>query len=107
MIMNSKCLIKIAVIVIATAICLSSCNLRQAFVRPAVKTDSLYRGVNNPDTAGMANIPWMQMFKDEKLQSLIREGINNNYDLKIAVARIKQAEPNLLQSKAAFLPQVG
>jgi outer membrane protein, multidrug efflux system len=44
------------------------------------------------------------MFKDERLQALIREGMDNNYDLKIAVARIKQAEANLLQGKAAFLP---
>src|ERR1700733_3600477 len=44
------------------------------------------------------------MFKDEKLQFLIREGMDYNYDLKIAVARIKQTEANLLQSKAAFSP---
>jgi multidrug efflux system outer membrane protein len=102
--MNSKYLVTGAAIVATAIFVFPSCNLRQAFVRPAVKTDSLYRDVNHPDTAGMANIPWMQMFKDEKLQALIREGISNNYDLKIAVARIKQAEANLLQSKAAFLP---
>ena len=90
--------------VATTIIVLPSCNLRQAFVRPAVKTDSLYRDVNNPDTVGIANISWTQMFKDEKLQALIREGMDYNYDLKIAVARIKQTEANLLQSKAAFSP---
>jgi multidrug efflux system outer membrane protein len=105
--MNSKYLIKtIAIIATATTV-LSSCNLRQAFVRPAVKTDGLFRGVNNPDTTSIANISWMQMFKDEKLRAIIREGIDHNYDLRIAVARIKQAEANLVQSKAAFLPAVG
>jgi outer membrane protein, multidrug efflux system len=104
--MNLKYLIKSAAIVATTMIIMSSCNLRKAFVRPAVKTDSLYRDVHNLDTAGMANISWMQMFKDEKLQALIREGIDNNYDLKIAVARIKQAEANLMQSNAAFLPSL-
>jgi outer membrane protein, multidrug efflux system len=102
--MNPRYLIRIAGIIGTLIVVLPSCNLRQAFVRPAVKTDSLYRDVDNPDTAGIANIPWMQMFTDPKLQTLIREGISNNYDLKIAVARIKQAEANLLQSKAAFLP---
>src|ERR1017187_174638 len=104
--MNLKYLIKSAAIVATTMIIMSSCKLRQAFVRPAVKTDSLYRDVHNFDTIGMANISWMQMFKDEKLQALIREGIDNNYDLKIAVARIKQAEANLMQSNAAFLPSL-
>jgi multidrug efflux system outer membrane protein len=105
--MNSKYLIKIAAIVTVSILLLSSCNLRQAFVRPTVRTDSLFRDVNNQDTSGMANISWMKMFKDEKLKALILEGIDHNYDLKIAVARIKQSEANLLQSKAAFLPQVG
>jgi multidrug efflux system outer membrane protein len=104
--MNSKYLIKSAAIVATSLMIMSSCNLRQSFVRPVVKTDSLFRNVNNLDTAGMANISWMQMFKDEKLQALIREGIDHNYDLKIAVARIKQTEANLQQSKAAFLPSL-
>jgi multidrug efflux system outer membrane protein len=102
--MTPKNLIKTAAIVATSMFVLCSCNLRQAFVRPAVKTDSLYRGVINPDTASIASISWMEMFKDRNLQALIREGINNNCDLKIAVARMKQAEANLLQSKAAFLP---
>jgi outer membrane protein, multidrug efflux system len=102
--MNLKYLKKSAAIVATIIIVLPACNLRQAFVSPAVKTDSLYRDVNNPDTTGMANISWTQIFKDEKLQALIREGMDNNYDLKIAVARIKQTEANLLQSKAAFFP---
>jgi multidrug efflux system outer membrane protein len=102
--MNLKNLISSAAVVAAIIMVLSSCNLRQAFVRPAVKTDSLYRGAKNPDTTSMANISWTAMYKDEKLQALLREGIANNYDLRIAVARIKQADANLRQSKAAFLP---
>ncbi|MDN5286156.1 MAG: hypothetical protein JWR38_2430 [Mucilaginibacter sp.] len=104
MFMNLKYFSSIAAIVAATAIVLPSCKLRQAYVRPEVKTDSLYRGANNQDTTSLANIPWKQMFTDEKLQALLQEGIVNNYDLRIAVTRIKQAEANLRQSKAAFLP---
>jgi outer membrane protein, multidrug efflux system len=102
--MNLRYLIKSAAIVATTLIAMPSCNLQKSFVRPVVKTDSLYRDVNNPDTASIANISWTQIFKDEKLQALIREAMDYNYDLRIAVARIKQAEANLLQSKAAFLP---
>ena len=102
--MNLRYLIKSAAIVATTLIAMPSCNLQKNFVRPVVKTDSLYRDVNKPDTASIANISWTQIFKDEKLQALIREAMDYNYDLRIAVARIKQAEANLLQSKAAFLP---
>jgi len=102
--MNLKNLNKLVAIAATVIMIIPACKLRQAYVRPAVKTDSLYRGVNNIDTTAMANISWKQMFKDEKLQALLQQGIANNYDLKIAVTRIKQAEANLRQSKAAFLP---
>jgi len=104
--MSPKYLIRLAVIVAAAIIIFSSCNLRQKYVRPQVKTDSLYRGANNKDTTGIANISWKQMFTDQKLQDLLQEGITNSYDLKIAVTRIKQAEANLRQSKAAYLPTI-
>jgi len=104
MFMNSKYLIRLAVIVAVAVIIFSSCNLRQKYIRPQVKTDSLYRGVNNADTTSMANISWKQIFNDQKLRALLQEGINNSYDLKIAVTRINQAEANLRQSKAAYFP---
>jgi NodT family efflux transporter outer membrane factor (OMF) lipoprotein len=104
MFMNLKYLIRLAVTVTAAVIIVSSCSLRQKYVRPQVKTDSLYRGANNADTASMANISWKQMFTDQKLQSLLQEGIANSYDLKIAVTRINQADANLRQSKAAYFP---
>lgn len=46
------------------------------------------------------------MFADTVLQRLIQEGINNNLDLKIAVARIKSAAANFKQSKLALYPNV-
>ncbi len=92
------------VVVLAVLLILPSCKLRERYVCPPVKTDSLYRSVNITDTTSIANVSWKQLFKDEKLQGLLQEGINNSYDLKIAVARIKQAEANLRQSKAAYFP---
>ncbi len=102
--MSSKYLTGLAAIVAAAIIIFPSCNLRQKYVGTPAKTDSLYRGVNTNDTTAMANISWKQMFTDQKLQLLLQEGINNSYDLKIAVTRINQAEANLRQSKAAYLP---
>ncbi|MES1160823.1 MAG: efflux transporter outer membrane subunit, partial [Bacteroidota bacterium] len=53
-----------------------------------------------------ADIPWRQLFSDTLLQHLIQEGIDNNLDLKIALARIREAEANFRQSKAAFFPSL-
>ncbi|SFE60487.1 efflux transporter, outer membrane factor (OMF) lipoprotein, NodT family [Chitinophaga sp. CF118] len=102
--MNLKYFTHTAAVIAVAVLILPACKLRQTYVRPAVETDSLYRAGYTTDTTTIANLSWKQMFKDDKLQTLIQEGITNNYDLKIAVARIKQAEANLRQTKAAFLP---
>ena len=102
--MNVKYLSKGTAIIAVAIFISSSCKIRQAYVAPAVKTDSLYRNVNTTDTTGIGSLSWKQMFRDEKLQALLQEGIDHNYDLKIALSRIKQAEANLAQSKAAFFP---
>lgn len=103
--MNTKCLRQVVAIA-TTIVTFYSCKVAQSYDRPAVKTDSLYRGVNTTDTTTMANIPWTQMFKDANLQTMLQEAISNNNDLKVTVARIKQAEANLRQTRAAFLPFV-
>lgn len=102
--MNSKYLGQFAAAIAAVLLIMPSCKLREAYKRPLVKTDSLYRGVNSRDTTAMANLSWKQIFKDKKLQALLQQGIANNYDLKVAVSRIKQAQANLSQTKLAYLP---
>jgi len=84
---------------------LSSCKVTQQYQRsPDIADNKLYRDVTANDTASIAAISWKQMFTDTILQSLIQEGISNNPDLKIAVARIKQTEANFRQSQLAYLP---
>jgi multidrug efflux system outer membrane protein len=47
---------------------------------------------------------WFAIFKDEKLQELIREALAHNYDLREAVARIDAARANLGIVKADQYP---
>jgi NodT family efflux transporter outer membrane factor (OMF) lipoprotein len=85
----------------------ASCRLIDTYKRPAGIIDNkLYRDTVPTDTTSIANIPWKQMFTDILLQNLIREGIDNNPDLKIAMTRIKQAQANLRQSRTAFFPML-
>lgn len=94
-------------IVFAGAVLLlaSSCSVTKKYVRPDdLKTEGLYRDVNSADTLTLADMPWQQLFGDEYLQTLIATGLENNYDLKIALARMASATASLQQSKLAFLP---
>jgi len=85
----------------------ASCKVTQPYQRPTdAVNNNLFRDSTFADTSNIATVPWEQMFGDTLLQSLIREGIQNNLDLKIAQARIHKAEANFNQSKSARLPSL-
>lgn len=72
----------------------------------SVKMNALYGDSIKTDTLSSANKPWDKLFTDARLRQLIKEGLDNNLDLKIAVQTICEAEAYLGQSKAAFLPGI-
>lgn len=84
----------------------SSCQLTNKYKSPEVDMENLYRGKHTSDTTSIASIPWQEYFKDANLRALIGEGLENNYDLKIAVTRIQQAEVGLSIARAAYFPNV-
>ena len=92
-------------IIIAMIVAINSCKVTLPYSQPSdANNNKLYRDVSNADTSNIATISWKQMFTDTLLQLLVQEGINNNLDLKIAIARIKTAAANAKQSKLALLP---
>lgn len=92
------------------AIC--GCTVGPSYKRPVVTIPDQYRGVA-PDastqpgnTSSFGEMKWWTVFQDQTLESLIREGLTNNYDLHIAAARVMQAKAIVGVRKADQLPQV-
>lgn len=101
--------LKIYFSLFAVAVVLASCKVTQTYERPEVNVsvaDSLFRGVYTDDTTTLADVPWNEMFPDAHLQNLIAEALQNNYDLKIAIERINEADAVFKQSQLAYLPSV-
>ncbi|WP_277638439.1 efflux transporter outer membrane subunit [Bacteroides graminisolvens] len=88
------------------SVTLSSCNITKQYKTPEVSTENMFRDTSLSDTTTIADIPWKEYFKDPILRTLIDECLNNNYDLKIAEARMRQAGANLSIAKAAYYPTV-
>lgn len=82
---------------------LASC-VTSKYETPNIIDNKLYRDSNSTDSTSIADISWKNYFQDSTLQSLIDEGLKNNYDLQIATARIKQTEANLSSAKLSQLP---
>lgn len=55
----------------------------------------------------VSDYTWRSMYTDAMLIRLLEEGLANNLDLKIAQARIEQAEAYLKKAKAAYAPTLG
>ncbi|SOD20300.1 efflux transporter outer membrane subunit [Pedobacter xixiisoli] len=85
---------------------LGACVTQKYKTPEELKADGLYRDVAQTDTATIANLPTSTLFTDPQLQALIKEGIENNLDLKASIERMKSAEANLRLSKTAFLPSL-
>lgn len=87
------------------ALSLSGCGLYSSYKPAADVPDNLYREeVAAADTASLGNLDWQELFTDPLLQTLIREGLENNTDLRTAYLRVQEAEASLLTSRLAFLP---
>ena len=103
--MRARTLIASLLLLLPTA-----CKLGPNYKRPALSVPDQYRGVAPPVTGQQSSQPaaqpprpgesfgdmkWFTVFQDETLQALIKEALTNNYDIRIAAARILEANANV------------
>jgi multidrug efflux system outer membrane protein len=49
---------------------------------------------------------WWKLYNDPKLDELVAAALERNADIRLAVARIEEADANLRVARAAFLPEI-
>lgn len=90
------------------ALLLASCKVGPAYNRPELGTPASFLHAQQAnENESVANVKWFSLFNDPELTALIQKGVENNYDLKIALARMDQAQAVLGITKANLLPSVG
>jgi outer membrane protein, multidrug efflux system len=92
----------------ASLIFLSSCAIGPDHTRPHFPLPEAFR--NEPGPAlphSVADLPWWELYKDPVLTKLIRTALDNNYDARIAVARMEQARQSAAQTRSLFFPGIG
>jgi outer membrane protein, multidrug efflux system len=91
------------------AILMAGCLVGPNYNRPTVQTPNTFRApepMPPPQAASLADLKWWQVFKDEKLQELLRTALVQNYDLRDAIARVEQARASLGITRSNQYPQV-
>lgn len=98
------------IILIVAAAVTPACTVGPNYQRPLVSVPSSFR---TPDAlppsraASLADLKWFEVFKDEKLQELIRTALEKNYDLRDAVAHVEQARASLGITRSNQFPNFG
>jgi len=95
-------------IVVASAGLLAGCAVGPDYKRPPTTPPETFRGQTGPaDAASLADLPWWEVFQDPTLQVLLQTALANNYDLRIAVARVEQARALAARARGEFFPSIG
>src|SRR5258705_3298666 len=72
-----------------------------------IKTPDEFRGVESTspaDANSIGDLKWFEVFQDEALQKLVRTAMVQNYDLRLAVARINAARANVGLARSNQFP---
>jgi outer membrane protein, multidrug efflux system len=89
---------------------LAGCMLGPDYQRPTLPLPAQYRDAEPPasgrESVSLADLQWFQLFQDEALQALIRTALQQNYDVRLAVARILEAQAQLGITRSFLFPQV-
>jgi outer membrane protein, multidrug efflux system len=102
---------RIFIALLAVALFGSGCTVGPNYKKPKVDVPRNYRGLpeeeaGKTDAKSLADQKWWEVFQDEQLRSLIRTALQQNYDVRIAGARILQAQAQLGITRADQYPSV-
>jgi multidrug efflux system outer membrane protein len=93
------------------SVLLAGCTVGPNYKRPKIDVPTVYRGsaaeqAANSGAASLGDQKWWEVYPDEELQKLIRTALQQNYDVRIAAARILQAQAQLGITRADQFPSI-
>jgi len=103
-----RSLVRAATVAAALAIALlAGCMVGPDYRRPQVEVPGEF-AAPLPSEAALASVPadWWTLFNDATLNRLVGAALADNVDIRIAVARIEEANANLRVVNAAFIPEI-
>jgi multidrug efflux system outer membrane protein len=95
--------------IILIAVFSTACAVGPNYHRPAVQIPANFRApepLPSLKAESLADLKWFEVFKDDKLQDLIRTALEQNYDLRTAVANIEAARANLGVTRSNQYPNL-
>jgi multidrug efflux system outer membrane protein len=99
--------VKRLLIVALSVLTLAACSLFKDYKRPPVDTPNSFRGQSEtPSAKSLADLAWWELYKDPLLEKLIRTALKQNYDVRIAMARVDEFRAIAGIAGIGSIPQV-
>ena len=103
-------MMKLMAFAAVAATLLAGCMLGPDYQRPTLPLPAQYRDAE-PTAPGreafsLADLQWFELFRDDSLQALVRTALQQNYDVRIAVGRILEAQAQLGITRSFLFPQL-
>src|SRR6059036_274119 len=92
-------------ILVLFSVMLISCAMGPDYTRPGISSPESFR-MAEKEGQSIANLPWWELLRDDQLQTLIRISLEENKDLKRAVAAVEEYEARALVARMDFAPQL-
>lgn len=101
-------ILKTGILLTLAAAVLAGCSVGTKYTRPELETPASYRGETEAAAGheSAAMLVWWDVYKDDTLRGLIRTALENNYDVKVAAARVEESRALAGVSGIARLPQI-
>jgi multidrug efflux system outer membrane protein len=95
-----------AILSLVVAIFLTGCAIGPDYKRPVIDTPTAWR-VEEKEAQDKANTAWWHQFDDPVLNGLIDEALKQNYDLRVATARVDEYVGRFWVGRSGIFPQIG
>ncbi|MGH7166810.1 MAG: efflux transporter outer membrane subunit, partial [Nitrospiraceae bacterium] len=102
---NASVMGRLTLAIVGLGVLFTACKMGPDYTRPETPTGEAWRMVPGT-TESIANTPWWELFKDGELQKLIRAALEENLDLRVAVANIEEFQAQLMIAKFDLVPSL-
>jgi len=96
-----------SIVVAGMALALAACSLFPAYKRPEINTPAAFRGqAEPPGGKSLADLDWWELYRDPVLEKLLATALKQNYDIRVAMARIDEFRALAGVAGLGSIPQV-
>lgn len=96
-----------ASVIVAAMFAFSSCKVGKEYVSPDLNLPEQITGQTSSADSSVSDIPWQSLYQDTLLQKLLGRALENNKDMKVAAAKIKEMVAAKRINFSKMFPSVG